>query len=55
MLDGKIWGIVEKVFGFYIVDLMVSDFNLMKVKGGGVLCYFILCLMLFIVGVDMFV
>lgn len=30
MLSRVIWGIVEDLFGFYIVDLMVCDLNVME-------------------------
>lgn len=35
MLDGKTWGIVEKVFGPHTVNLMASDSNSMKPRGVG--------------------
>lgn len=54
MLDGKTWGIVEKVFGPHTVDLMASDSNSMKAKGGGVLRHFTPCPMPFTAGVDVF-
>lgn len=40
MLSVVIWGLVDSVFGLYIVDLMVIDLNVMRDLEGVLLCYF---------------
>lgn len=54
MLSEKFWLVVELYFGFYFVDLMFLEFNVMRLIDGKFFKYFILCYMFLLLGVNLF-
>lgn len=46
--------LVEIVYGLYLIDLMVLDLNIMSLKDGMFLKYFIFCVIFLLVGINVF-